>query len=99
MILRISGLKLNSKKSREVRHKAVLGGSLVNGLVAGTGIALEDNGQGVFTISNGGVLNVIEGAGIEMTSNDQEFTINNTGVLALTAGTGIEMNGGNDDKI
>ena len=73
------------------------GGGNVNGLVAGAGIGLEDDGQGVFTISNGGVLNVIDGDGIGVVGDNGVFTITNTGVLKISAGEGITLSGTNDD--
>ena len=74
------------------------GGGNVDGLVAGTGIGVENDGQNVFTISNGGVLSVIEGDGIGVAAVDGEITITNNGVLALTAGTGIGIAGTNNNK-
>ncbi len=70
-------------------------GTLTNNRVvgAGTGIDISVGGSdnGVFTISNSGLLSASAGSGIDVSTSAGNATIANTGVLSLTAGTGIAL--------
>jgi hypothetical protein len=66
------------------------------GIINGPGISVSDSpvtSSGNITVSNTGVLKLLQGTGIKLNRNQGEITIDSTGVANVTAGSGIKLTG------